>query len=64
MAGDRFTCWMGEDEREALRVLAREHGCSENFIVRIALRALLFGKPVPGYLQHQADKADNRKVPA
>lgn len=53
MSSDRFTAWLSADERDALRKLASEQQCSENLIVRMALRALLFGKPIPEYLQHK-----------
>ena len=43
MPGERFTAWIGEDERELLRRVAADEGCSENFVMRSALRALLFG---------------------
>lgn len=54
MSGVRFTAWLSRDERNTLRRLAREHECSENFILRMALRPLLHGKPTPEYLQHGA----------
>lgn len=49
----RFTTWLDSDERAALQKLAREHERSENFIVRMALRALLFNTPVPAYLKKE-----------
>lgn len=55
MGGVRFTAWLTRDERTALRKLAREHECSENFLVRHALRSLLFGKPIPEYLRKDHD---------
>lgn len=51
MSGMRFTSWLSEDERAALRALASELGCSENFIVRMALRSLLFGTDIPDYMR-------------
>lgn len=53
MAGMRFTSWLSEDERAALRKLAAECECSENLIVRIALRGLLFDKPIPSWVAHE-----------
>jgi hypothetical protein len=50
MSGERFTSWLSEDEREALRETARLADCSENMIVRMALRGVLFGKPIPKWL--------------
>lgn len=58
MSGMRFTTWLSGEERDALRALAARLGCSENFIVRIALRSLLFGNEVPDYMQSAA--AGNR----
>ena len=51
MSEQRFTAWLSVEERTKLRALASEHGCSENFIVRMALRSLLFGHKVPSYMQ-------------
>ena len=59
MAGERFTAWLSEGERGALRRLARRHGCSENYLVRVALRAMLFGASVPPYLQDGPDNDGN-----
>lgn len=56
MSGVRFTAWLDRDERKALRRIANEHGTSENFIVRVALRAFLFGQKVPSYLQQKDDE--------
>ena len=41
----RFTAYL-PDERELLRELEREEGCSANYLVRLGLRALL-GLEVP-----------------
>jgi hypothetical protein len=63
MSGTRFTTWLGEDERAALRALAHEHHVSENFVMRMAVRALLFGDPIPTWLQQTREKlraASNR----
>lgn len=51
MSGERFTSWLSAEERTALRALARELNCSENFIVRMALRAALFNATVPDYIK-------------
>lgn len=51
MPGVRFTTWLDADEYKALTDLAEANSCSKNFLARIALRALLFDKPVPSYLQ-------------
>lgn len=49
--GERFTAYLEHDERASLRELAKLHGRSENYVLRMALRALLFNNPVPTYLQ-------------
>lgn len=54
MSGIRFTAWLSQDERSALRKLAKRQECSENIIVRHAVRAVLFGTPIPTYLQKEA----------
>jgi hypothetical protein len=53
MSGVRFTTWLSLDERGALRKLAKQQECSENIIVRHAIRAVLFGSPIPSYLQKE-----------
>jgi hypothetical protein len=53
MSSARFTAWLSFEERERVRELAREHSCSENFIVRMALRSMLYGTKVPQYLQQE-----------
>jgi hypothetical protein len=55
MSNVRFTAWLSFDERERVRALAREHACSENFIVRMALRSMLYGTTVPQYLQQEGN---------
>ena len=50
MAGTRFTAWFAEGERHSLHGLARRQGCSENYLVRVALRAFLYGEAPPQYL--------------
>ena len=54
MSGERFTAWLSADERASLRALAAKLNVSENFIVRMALRATLFGKPIPEYISSAA----------
>jgi hypothetical protein len=44
--GVRFSGWLDQGEREALRARARANGCSENLVLRMALRQAL-GLPVP-----------------
>lgn len=51
MSNERFTAWLSTEERDRIRQLAAEHECSENFIVRMAVRALVLGVPVPSYLK-------------
>lgn len=59
MSGIRFTTWLDESEREALRKLAHKQRCSENFVVRIAMRALLFNEPIPSYLKDKDEVTSN-----
>lgn len=52
MNGERFTAYLSTGERAGLRELAGELGSSENYVVKVALRALLQatgreGFPVP-----------------
>jgi len=47
----RFTAYLSKEEREALQRAALVHACSENYIVRMAVRHLLFDSPIPTYLQ-------------
>lgn len=56
MSNMRFTAWLSDEERDRLREVAHEHNCSENMIVRIALRSLLLGQPIPSYLQAEKVK--------
>ena len=49
--GGRFTAYL-PDEREPLAALARAEGCSDNYLVRVAVRALL-GLPVPAHYRDQ-----------
>lgn len=44
-AGGRFTAYL-PDERELLQALAAEERSSENYLLRVAARALL-GLPIP-----------------
>jgi predicted transcriptional regulator len=41
MSGMRFTAYLSDAERAALRRLAEHHHVSENYIVRLALRQYL-----------------------
>lgn len=54
----RFTAYLSQEERAALAREAKAHSCSENFIVRLAVRNLLFRTPIPSYLQHELEKGD------
>jgi len=56
MSSVRFTAWLSFEEREKVRALAREHSCSENFIVRMALRSMLYGTNIPQYLQQEGEQ--------
>lgn len=40
-AHERFTVWMSEEERHALRARADKDGSSENRVARLALREYL-----------------------
>lgn len=59
MPGERFTAYLSEEERAALRALASAEECSDNFVLRIALRALLFDKPIPTWLREAARNISN-----
>lgn len=48
----RFTAYL-PDELELLQELAREQGSSTNYVVRVAVRALL-GLPVPAWARARA----------
>lgn len=50
-AGGRFTAYL-PGERELLRELANEEGSSENYLVRIAVRALV-GLPIPPHYRER-----------
>lgn len=50
-AGGRFTAYL-PGERELLQELAAEEGTSENYLVRIGVRALL-GLPVPPWARRR-----------
>lgn len=50
-AGGRFTAYL-PGEREALAARAAVEGCSENYLVRIGVRALL-GLPVPAWAREE-----------
>lgn len=43
---ERFTAWLSVAERNKLRTAAAEHGTSENYVLRMILRAH-FGMGVP-----------------
>lgn len=47
----RFTAYLSKEERQALQRAAADNSCSENYIVRMAVRHLLFASPIPTYLQ-------------
>ena len=57
-AGGRFTAYLPA-ERELLAELARAEGCSENYLVRIGVRALL-GLPIP---RHYRERLDTLRQP-
>lgn len=61
MPGERFTSWLGEDERAKLREVARACDTSENHILRLALRSTLFHKPVPAWLTDATQATDNHE---
>lgn len=48
---ERFTAYL-PGERELLHALAREEGTSENYLVRVAVRALV-GLPVPRHYRER-----------
>jgi hypothetical protein len=50
----RFTAYL-PGERELLHQLAEQEGCSENYLVRIAVRALL-GLPVPSWARERISR--------
>lgn len=54
--GERFTSWLATDERSRLRTLAASLNVSENFIVRLAVRHVVLGAPIPGYVQQAAEQ--------
>ena len=41
MNGIRFTAYLSADERGALAALAKQHGTSENYLVRLAIRKMV-----------------------
>lgn len=45
-ASSRFTAYLGDQERERVRQLARREDCSENYVIRLAVRVMV-GLPVP-----------------
>lgn len=45
---ERFTAYFADAERKGIKALADEHGASENYFVRVAVRKLL-GMPTPSY---------------
>jgi hypothetical protein len=53
-AGGRFTAYLPM-EREALQALAGEEGSSENYLVRISVRALL-GLPIPRHYRELLER--------
>lgn len=38
MSKERFTAWLSEEEREAIRAQAKRLGASQNLLVRLAIR--------------------------
>lgn len=57
---ERFTSYLSEKERAKLRAVADELDCSENFVLRTALRSALFGQPLPTWLTHATQVTDKR----
>lgn len=57
-AGGRFTAYL-PGERELLAELARAEGSSENYLVRIGVRALL-GLTIPGHYRAQIEAGFER----
>ena len=51
----RFTAHFSPAERAALRELAGEEGTSENYLVRVGLRAVL-GYPVPRWVRERLEE--------
>lgn len=49
---DRFTAYLSEREREALRSRAKALGASENYLVRIALRQFFEQLDDPDIAEH------------
>lgn len=41
MSGIRFTTWLSESERDAIHQRATEQNTSDNYIIRMAIRAYL-----------------------
>lgn len=67
-AGGRFTAYL-PGERELLAELARADGCSENYLVRVAVRALV-GLPIPAHYREriagelERERAEGRLIGA
>lgn len=59
----RFTAHFSPAERAALRELASEEGSSENYLVRIGLRAVL-GLPVPRWARERLAEVIELERPA
>ncbi len=55
----RFTAHFTPAERDALRAAAREQGTSENYLVRVGLRAVL-GLPVPRWARDELERTLER----
>lgn len=58
-SSQRFTAWLSVRERARLKALAASQGTSDNYLVRIALRHLLFDNEIP---DHIADDAARLQV--
>ena len=61
MSGVRFTAWLSKDERKAQRELAAALGVSDNFVIRTAVRNLLFDIPVPRFVREELHDMRERK---
>jgi hypothetical protein len=58
----RFSAYLPA-ERALLHELAAEEGCSENYLVRIGVRALL-GLPVPTWARERIEAGGGRRTAA
>lgn len=57
----RFTAWLSRTERDLLAKYAAEHECSENFVMRLAVRQF-FGLPNPAHEKPETAEAQTEQV--